>query len=235
MEVRKIYEDDYIIVVDKPAGLVVNRAASVKGVSLQDILEEKGRVKLKGAKDEVIVARSGLAHRLDKETSGVLVVARLPEALRFLLAEFKERRVKKEYITLVHGLTPQSGIIEASIRRHPFNKRKFSVIVGGRVSVTTYELVKSYVYKGKAFSLLKVRPKTGRTHQIRVHLKYLGFPVVGDKVYGGRKNIRFDKEIVGRLFLHAKSIEFRHPSSKKWVKYAAELPKDLKEAIGKLT
>ena len=234
MEVKKIYEDDFVLVIDKPAGLVVNKAASVKGKSLQDIVEERGWIKVEGVEDEVFVQRSGLAHRLDKETSGVLVIAKQPAALKFLLREFKARQVEKEYLALVHGLVPAKGVIEASIQRHPFNKRKFTVIVGGRESVTAYELVKSYILKDQKLSLVRVRPKTGRTHQIRVHFKYLGFPLVGDVIYGGRKNIQRDKKITPRLFLHASRIGFRHPSSKKWVEYQSSLPSDLEEVLDRL-
>jgi len=234
LKVKIIYYDEYIAVIDKPSGLVVNRAASVKGKSLQDILEEEGIIDAGKWSDEAFRSRSGLAHRLDKDTSGVLVVGRTPEALKFLLAEFKERRVKKKYITLVHGLVPEEGVIEAPIRRHPLNKRKFSVFIGGRESMTAYKLIESFWYKGQAFSLVEVRPRTGRTHQIRVHFRYIDHPVVGDSVYAGRKNIQIDQEITKRIFLHAAQISFRHPSSKKYVQFESKLPVDLRNVLEKL-
>ncbi len=234
LNIRPIYWDDYILVVDKPAGLVVNRAESVKTKTLQDWLEEEGWVK-PGEGNEVFAQRSGLAHRLDKDTSGVLLIGRTPSALEFLLAEFKERRVKKKYLALVHGSVPEEGVIDAPIQRNPFNRRRFTVFIGGRPSKTKYRLKESFSYQGKWYSLVEVFPQTGRTHQVRVHFRYLGHPLVGDSFYSGRKKFQTTSDLTPRIFLHAVSLTFRHPSSKKEVTFTSPLPPDLKAVLKRLS
>ncbi len=234
MEIKKVYWDDSILIIDKPPGLVVNRAESVKGETLQDWIEKGGWIG-KEVEDEVFLQRSGLAHRLDKDTSGLLLIARTPEALHFLLGEFKNRRVHKEYLALVYGLTPQEGVIDAPIQRNPFNRRRFTVFIGGRQSKTKYKLEKSYFYQGQWFSLVRVFPQTGRTHQVRVHFRYLGHPLVGDLLYSGRKQRQLGLEISPRLFLHATSLSFRHPSSKRVVTFSSPLPADLQKVLKKLS
>ncbi len=199
-----VFEDDSILVVDKPAGLVVNRAETQKEETLED-----------WAADKFIV------HRLDKDTSGLLIIAKTTEALENLQSQFKNRGVTKKYLALVHGvLEPEEGTINAPIERSPFNRKHFGVFPGGRAAETGY---KTICHAGE-FSLLEVTPKTGRTHQIRVHLKYLGHPIVSDPIYGGRKNFQADKKFCPRLFLHAAYLKFNHPATGQVREFSCPLP-----------
>jgi 23S rRNA pseudouridine1911/1915/1917 synthase len=187
--------------------------------------------------------RNGIVHRLDKETSGVLVMAKTPEAYIELLRQFRERLVRKTYLALVHGQVEQeTGVVDELIGRLPWNRKRFGVLPGGRRSVTEYRVIKTFQVKGKdrsaarnlqlaTYSLLELSPRTGRTHQIRVHMKHLGHPVVGDELYAGRKTARADRKWCPRLWLHARSLEFTHPKTKKKVKFEAELPRELEEAL----
>ena len=171
-----------------------------------------------------------MAHRLDKDTSGVIVLAKTDAAYDKLKKQFEERMIKKVYAALVHGtMMQEAGIISESIMRNPKIGNKFVVGEGGRPAITEWQVTKKY----KDFSLLEVRPLTGRTHQIRVHLKYLGHPVVSDYLYGG-KQYKEDIKWCPRLFLHAKHLEFTHPGTGKRVSFEAELSGDLAEVLEKL-
>lgn len=227
-----IYEDDSILVVLKPAGQVVNRAETTHGVrTLQDELEERFGIK---KSEEGIGGRAGIVHRLDKGTSGVLVVAKTEEAFADLQAQFKKREVEKGYLALVHGkVKEREGKIEAPIARNPKNRMKFAVVEGGRKAVTGYKAI-SYqqsAISAEQFSYLRVKPLTGRTHQIRVHLKHIGHPVVSDPLYLSRKRSKEDHCWCPRVFLHAESLGFKHPETGAWVRFEAELPRDLKVAL----
>lgn len=218
-----IFEDKYLLVIDKPAGLVVNRAQTTKGSTLQDWLE----VYLKLA-DSGIGERAGIVHRLDKDTSGILLVAKTETAFSQLQQQFKERVVLKKYLALVHGeVKPSSGTIRAAISRSPFNRKKFGVFLGGREAETNYRVIKNI---GK-FSLLRLEPKTGRTHQLRVHLKHIGHPIVGDIIYAGQKTSRQDFRWCPRLFLHACSICFIHPQAREKITLTSPLPQELASAL----
>lgn len=237
---RVIFEGDGFLVINKPSGLVVDRSDSCKFKTLQDWLEEKGFFDFSGREESDFFKRSGVVHRLDKDTSGLLVVAKDEPSFIFLQAQFKQRLVEKKYLALVHGLVkPEKGTIKLPIGRNPFNRKKFGVFFNGRKSETSYYLVKKYQKKNSLvfdFSLLKLSPKTGRTHQLRVHLKEIGYPIVADPVYGGRKNNSFDRAWCPRLFLHAGFLSFFHPKNKKKrVSFNSSLAKDLAEALKKLT
>lgn len=224
MKIGILFEDQTTLVVCKPTGLVVNRSQSAKGLTLQDWIEKK-------------YPGGALVHRLDKETSGVLLIAKNDEALAFLQRQFKKRETKKTYLTLVHGqILPRQAVIKTAISRSPFDSKKFGVFLSGRPAETKYELVRYYQNKkGQVFSLLKVFPKTGRTHQIRVHLKFQGYSVVGDSQYAGRKTARADRQWCPRQFLHAKSLTFTHPQTKKVMTCQCPLALDLKSALASLT
>lgn len=224
-----IFEDETILVLDKPTGLVVNRAeTTLKEGTLQTWIENYFDLNNFG-----IGNRAGIVHRLDKDTSGILVVAKTKEAFANLQRQFKERKVEKKYLALVHGkVEPAKGIIRASVGRSPFNRKKFGVFLGGREAETEYKILRYYDTKILgAFSLVELRPKTGRTHQIRVHLKYIGRPVVGDDFYAGRKTARGDRLWCPRQFLHASYLSFAHPKTNKTVKLSSPLPTDLKKAL----
>jgi len=226
-----LYEDKFLLVLNKPAGWVVNRSQTVKKETLQDWLEKNFQFSIFNFQN----CRSGIVHRLDKDTSGVLVVAKTPEVFENLQKQFKERAVRKRYLVLAHGkVQPSEGMIRAPIARSPFDRKKFGVFLGGREAETKYRIISNFQFpisKKENFSLLEVEPKTGRTHQIRVHLKYLGHPVVADEFYAGRKTYRDDKFWCPRQFLHAYELVFTHPQSEKKVKFSAPLPLDLKKAL----
>jgi len=169
--------------------------------------------------------RPGIVHRLDKDTSGLLVVARSDRAHEDLTRQLKERRVGKTYLALVRGLPePPQGVIEAPIGRHPKNRKKMAVVAGGRDAETKYKLREAL----GEYALLEVQPVTGRTHQIRVHLAAIGHPVVGDSVYGKRS------DVVGRQFLHAWRLAFELPASGRLAEFESPLPPDLGEALAAL-
>ncbi len=246
-----IFENKDLLVVDKPAGLVVNRSQTTTAETLQDLIS----VYLKLGKGDLGIGdRAGIVHRLDRETSGLLVVAKVKRAFEDLQTQFKLRQIEKEYAALVHGDTAEEGEIGEPIGRiGKFGK--FGVTEEGRQSVTHFKkvfrgtfhatkfqyLVDEHGLRGvrgkyltshaKVYSQLSVFPKTGRTHQIRVHLKHVGHPIVSDAIYCPNKLLRFDLLWCPRLFLHASGIMFRDPSSKKILTFKSDLPKDLKSAM----
>ncbi len=227
------YEDDDLLVVNKPAGMVTHPAPGhMHGTLVNALLHHIPDLKGIGG-----VERPGIVHRLDKDTSGLLVVAKNDVAHRFLQEQFKERTVEKRYLALVFGfLTPRRGRIEAPIGRDPRHRQRMAVVPPGkgREAVTEYVVLKYYreaiTTHRLPFTLTQASPKTGRTHQIRVHLAYIGHPIVGDKVYGHRKQ----PLPLGRHFLHAGYLRFRRPRDGEWVEVEAELPDDLQRVIDML-
>ncbi len=213
-----IYEDDDLLVIGKPAGLTVHPAPGHSSHTLVNaILSHFPH--LADISDSL---RPGIVHRLDKDTSGVMLVAKNGVAQANLVEQFKARSVVKAYLVLVKGrLTPESGIIEAPIGRNPRNRKLMAIVAGGREARTEYRVVK---YIGN-YTLLEVRPETGRTHQIRVHLSAIGYPVVGDKVYGVKS------PHLSRQFVHASRLGFKLPSSGEYVEFESELPPDLEQAL----
>jgi 23S rRNA pseudouridine1911/1915/1917 synthase len=227
-----IYEDDSVLIVSKPAGQIVNRAETTKGAkTLQDELEERFGIK---RPEDGVGGRAGIVHRLDKGTSGVLVVAKTEEAFEGLQAQFKQRKVKKEYLTLVRGkVKEKNGRIDAPIGRNPKNRMRFAVVKDGRQAVTEYSLLhyNTTLYDSEEFSYLRVKLLTGRTHQIRVHMKHIGHPVVADPLYLSRKQLKKDRQWCPRMFLHAERLGIKHPETGAWMRFEAELPEDLKSAL----
>jgi 23S rRNA pseudouridine1911/1915/1917 synthase len=231
-----IYEDDALIVVNKPAGMVVHPGAGLDSGTLANALVYHFN-ELSGAAGRI---RPGIVHRIDKETSGLLVVAKNDLAHIRLSEQFHDRNVFKMYVALVYGRVSQSiGDIEANIGRSPHNRTRMAVLKGGagRYAHTIFQVEDRY----QEFSLLRVQIKTGRTHQIRVHLAHIGHPVVGDIVYGqGRENSIRDpirrKEIrlLGRHFLHAAQLEFVHPATGELMKFEAPMPAELTSFLSML-
>lgn len=210
-----LFEDAHLLVLDKPAGLVVHPGAgNHEGTLANGLLHHCAGIEVVGGTE-----RPGIVHRLDKETSGCLVVAKTESAHRLLADEFASRGVGKTYLALVDG-TPRMphGTIEAAIGRHPIHRQKMAVVERGRDALTRYRVLAAR--EGKA--LVQCQPKTGRTHQIRVHLKHLGHPVAGDPAYGRRGNF-------GRHMLHAWKLEFTHPATGERVSFTAPLPADFPE------
>jgi len=216
-----IYQDEDVIVVDKPPGLTVHPAPGHPGGTLVNALLALAP-ELADVGDKI---RPGIVHRLDRDTSGLLVIARNERARVGLTRQLKQREVSKTYLALVQGVPqPPQGTIEAPIGRHPRNRKKMAVIAGGREAETRYRLREEI----DGFALLEVEPVTGRTHQIRVHLAAIGHPVVGDTTYGKRS------QIVGRQFLHAWRLAFDLPSSGRRVEFESPLPADLRAALERL-
>jgi 23S rRNA pseudouridine1911/1915/1917 synthase len=216
------YSDDRVLVVSKPAGLVTHPAGGHTAGTLVNALLGLG-LSLSGEGS----ARPGIVHRLDKGTSGLLLVARDDEAHASLTTALKARRIKRSYLALVRGRPPAaSGTIEAPIGRHPGRRTVMAVVADGRHAVTHYKLVD----RSDAAALLEVTLETGRTHQIRVHLSSIGHPVLGDAAYGGTSEL--SRELgLQRPFLHAYRLAFPHPSSGQIVEVIDPLPADLRSAL----
>jgi len=224
MEPKIIFEDDSLFVIDKPAGWIVNEAATTKN---QPVLQTWLR-QFDYPLVNDIDCRHGIVHRLDKETSGVMIVAKEKEAFNKLQAEFKNREVQKTYVALVHGkLTPEEGEIGVPVGRLPWRKDRFGVVAGGRASQTFYKVLQFFPGNNAGHTLVEFYPKTGRTHQIRIHCKYIGHAIVADEFYAGRKTARNDRVWCPILFLHAASIRFTHPEGGGVVEFKSELPEDL--------
>lgn len=237
MDIPILFEDDALMAVNKPPGIVINNAQSVKGETVQDWMtgyfpfdESK---KTEGSKD--FFDRAGIVHRIDKETSGVLLIAKTWSAFIELQRQFKERLIHKTYMAIVHGsLVPETGEIRAPVARLPWNRERFGIVPGGKDSVTKYKVVKQFERGDKQpekYSLVKLYPETGRTHQIRVHLKYVNHPIVGDYLYAGRKTARDDRVWAPRVMLHAWKLTCTHPLSGKTLDFEAPIPDDMKSII----
>lgn len=281
MKISILYEDQDLLVLNKNSGVVVNRAATVSTFTLQDwFVERFGEdffseefweaetywkelipsdfEETFGKPLEIWKERLGVVHRLDKDTSGVLLMAKNPGSLLHLLAQFKNRQTKKTYLALVHGkLTPLSGQIVAPLARSNHNRLKFAVSESGRAAITDYIVKQEFnslnedflldlsdkhhlrtkkvkeLYQA-GFSLLEVTPKTGRTHQIRVHMLAKGHPLVSDQLYVGKKRCQIDVLWCKRQFLHASILEFTHPRTGSLMRIEAPLSSDLENSLKEL-
>jgi 23S rRNA pseudouridine1911/1915/1917 synthase len=207
-----VYEDNDLIVINKPQGLVVHPASSYQGHTLVHglLYQASNLSSING------VIRPGIVHRIDKDTSGLLVVAKNDEAHQFLSNELKDHLIKREYVALVYGtFLENEGKIDAPIQRNPKNRLKMAVIQGGKHAVTHFKVIERF----DKYTLLSVTLETGRTHQIRVHMAYIKHPIVGDPIYG-------PKDVIGNTgqFLHAKKLTFLHPTKKELVTFDSELP-----------
>lgn len=226
IKINIIYEDEDIIVLSKPAGIVVHPSPGHPAKTIVNALLFHTKF-LSGIGG---VLRPGIVHRLDKQTSGLMIVAKNDDAHKNLSQQFKKKSVKKIYLALVHGrIEEDEGKIDAPIGRSRRNRKKMSVIPEGRESVTEFEVLKRF----NNFTLIKVRPITGRTHQIRVHLSYIGKPVVGDVQYRKRRRIE-DYLKLKRHFLHASKLEFKHPRDGKEMSFEDKLPEELKNSLNML-
>jgi 23S rRNA pseudouridine1911/1915/1917 synthase len=223
-----IHEDDDLLVVDKPAGMVVHPAAGApRGTLAAALLAYRPELAGVGGAE-----RPGIVHRLDRDTSGLLVVAKNEAARAALARQWKDRQVEKGYVALVHGwLEPPEGIIDAPIGRDARHRQRMAVVEGGRAARSAYRVRRLLVSGPEGtdrYSLVDVRPLTGRTHQIRVHLAAVGHPVVGDRVYGR------PSPFVGRQFLHACRLTFRHPVDGRPLEFESHMPEDLQQALRRL-
>lgn len=274
-----VFEDDQLLAINKPAGVVVNYSHTVKDQTIQQWMlarlgGEQGVKKILnqnsswqqfiptdftdkfGTPEEIFLQRQGIVHRLDKDTSGVLLLAKDPGTMVNLLAQFKKRETRKKYLCLVHGkMRVDSSSIDAPIARSNIERFKFRVEIDGRPAVTHYRvkqffsglaleelsrrqpdlknhLIKELKAYQQGFSLLECLPETGRTHQIRVHLAHIHHPLVSDAVYAGERRARLDRVWCPRQFLHAWQLQFMHPAHQeegKKMTLKAELAEDLRE------
>jgi 23S rRNA pseudouridine1911/1915/1917 synthase len=226
-----VYADAGIIVIDKPAGLVVHPAAGHREGTLVNAL-------LHYAPELAALPRAGIVHRLDKETTGLLVVARTPAAQTSLVRQLQERSVHREYRALVQGVLISGGTVDLPIGRHPVERKRMGVVAGGKHAVTHYRVLRRL----RAHTLLEVRLDTGRTHQIRVHMAHLGHPVVGDPAYGGRpRPVRgMDASVAQALAgfrrqaLHAAVLGLVHPVTGAECRFEAPLPADFQALLDAL-
>ena len=232
VDVPVVYSDDDVIVVDKPAGLVVHPGAgSHTGTLVHGLLARFPDVAGAGGEAD----RPGIVHRLDKGTSGLLVVARTPAAFASLAAQMAGRTVGREYVALVLGsIESDEGLIDAPLGRSPAEPTKMRVQAGGRPARTEYEVVERYI-EPVSTTLLASRLQTGRTHQIRVHFASIGHPVVGDERYGSRKLGNWDPLPRGRPFLHASKLEFDHPKTGARLAFKSPLPPDLSGVLASIS
>lgn len=228
-----VYEDDTVVVVDKPAGLVVHPAASIPSGTLANALAYHFQ-QLPNATG----VRPGIVHRLDRDTSGLLIVAKTEAALENLSDQFRARTVYKSYVALVHGrVASETGRVDQPLARDPSNRSRMAVVRGGRSALSVYRVKRRF----NRFTLLEVELKTGRTHQIRVHLAWLKHPVIGDETYGGGRdntiqNPRIKSQIrgLGRHFLHAEKLAFTHPSTGERVQFQSPLPPELSKLLAEI-
>ena len=220
---RVVYEDGDLLVIDKPAGMTVHPSPGHSTGTLVNALLAHSPA-LSGVAGK---KRPGIVHRLDKDTSGLIIVAKNDAAHLALAKQLKDRTVEKTYVALVEGrLDPAEGTIDAPIARHPAHRRKMAIVTGGRESRTRYHVLREL----GAYSLVELHPETGRTHQLRVHLASIGHPVAGDRAYGPAKR----DPGFSRQFLHAQRLAFVHPTSGQRIELESPLPEDLQEALALL-
>ena len=221
-----IFEDEHLIIINKPPGLVVHPGAGNREGTLLNAL-------LHHAPELANVARAGIVHRLDKDTSGVMMVARTPQAQTHLVRQLQTHAASREYVALVHGAVRKSGTVEGAIGRHGRDRTKMAmVVVGGKPAVTHYKLRESFggaAMLGKNYSLLECKLETGRTHQIRVHLASIKHPLVGDATYGKRGDSIFHRQA-----LHAWRLTLAHPATGETVRFIAPMAKDMKHLLKEL-
>lgn len=214
-----IYEDDNVIVINKPAGVLTHSKGSLNleatvATFIQPKLDDK----------KLIGNRAGIVHRLDRATSGVIITAKSADALAYLQKQFSQRKTKKTYYAIVEGWPePGEAVIDAPIERNPKRPQTFRVGSGGKTAQTKYRILKKFQKNGQKYAFLELSPTTGRTHQLRVHLAYIGHPIVGDRVYGHSGNY---------MYLHAQSLEITLPGGERRV-FEAPLPDVFKDFIEK--
>lgn len=239
-----VYEDEFLAVINKPAGMVVHPGAGVLGGTLANAIAYHFKFQIpdfKSGTDEIPNPKSqspnriGIVHRLDKDTSGLIVVAKTQEVLEALSEQFRERKVFKSYIALVHGKIEQNtGKIDAAIAREKHNRTKMAVRAHGRFALSHWKVKQRF----DKFTLVAVEIKTGRTHQIRVHLAHINHPVVGDETYNSGRDktvhnlqIRQAIDELGRFFLHAEKLSLTHPVTKERLDFTAPLADELRDLL----
>lgn len=227
-----LHETRDFIIIDKPSGWITNSSSTTTN---QPVLQEWIRNNFDFPISNSIEFRSGIVHRLDKETSGILIIAKDENSFRQLQKQFKDRIVSKTYVALTHGeINPKIGVIDVPVGRLPWRRDRFGILPGGRSSITNYEVIDIVKSQKESYSLVELHPKTGRTHQLRIHLKHINHPIVSDNFYAGRKTSRNDRKWCPRLFLHAKGISFVDPHTDQIVEYESPLPLDLSSVVAQI-
>jgi len=231
MDLNIVYEDESLLIINKPAGLVVHPAAGhARGTLVNGLLHHDPELSQ--------LPRAGIVHRLDKDTTGLMVVARTLQAHHWLVAELQERHIKREYVAICEGIITAGRTIDAPIARHPQDRLRMAVRDHGRPSVTHFRVTEKY----RHHCLLDVQLETGRTHQIRVHMAWLRHPLVGDAVYGGRlklpagasETLQNTLRRFRRQALHAKRLSLTHPKTQQWLEFESALPLDLQQLCSAL-
>ncbi len=241
-----LYEDDDVLAVNKPAGLVVHPGAgNISGTLVNALLSHAPQIGEVGDKE-----RPGIVHRLDKETSGIVLIAKTTAAHRALQAQFKARVVKKLYLALCVGaVQPARGVINKPIGRDPSNRKRMAVVVDGRAAVTEYVVAEVFeaggrvietpapvtLSRGMTYSFVRAQPATGRTHQLRVHFASIGFPIVGDALYGAARRDILSRALAPRHLLHASELVFELPGTGETKKLYAPMPADMRRVIDQLS
>jgi len=241
IEIQTIYEDENTLVINKPVGVVVNRAETVRDETIQAWVEKKmaDEPDKWNREGNLFTQRSGICHRLDKETSGCLMIAKNQAALIHYLAQFKERKIKKVYQALVHGrVEPKEGEVRLPLKRSMFDREKWQVHYEGKGAITEWSVKERYLFDNtphfkNSLTLLKLNLKTGRTHQIRVHLSFLGWPIFADDKYLNKEISKRDRELLNHHFLHAGYLEFTNFSGQR-VSVEAPLPEDCTNLLTRL-
>jgi len=223
VELDVIYEDEHLLMINKPSGMVVHPAQGHEsGTLVNAVLGYLPQILDVGGPE-----RAGIVHRLDKDTSGLIIVAKDETVRNALQRQFKRRQVKKTYLALVEGHPePRQGEIDAPIGRHKRQRKRMAIVRSGRDAYTAYRVIETF----DNHSLVELQPETGRTHQIRVHLAWLGYPAVGDRVYGRRKQ----QLLKHRHFLHARKLELTHPVTRAPLSLTAPLPDNLVRLLQRL-
>ena len=223
MDLDIVYQDDYVIVVNKPENMVVHPApGSMSGTLVNGLMAQV--TDLSGING---VLRPGIVHRIDKDTSGLLMVAKNDVAHESLVNQLVEKTVTRRYVALVHGVIPHdNGTIDAPIGRDPKDRKKMTVIEGGKHAVTHFKVLRRF----KDFTLIECRLETGRTHQIRVHMAYIGFPIAGDPLYGPSKTLTPNKG----QFLHAETLGFEHPATGELLEFQVDIPEIFAQQLDNL-
>lgn len=226
-----VFEDEHLIIINKPAGLIVHPGAGNPQHTLMNAL-------LHHDQQLEQVPRAGIIHRLDKDTTGLLVIARTPQSHTFLVEQLQARKIHRQYVTIVTGIMTAGGTVDQAIGRHPKHRTKMAVVKNGRSAITHYRIIKKY----RHHTQLQVNLETGRTHQIRVHMTWLHYPIVGDSIYGAKKQLvkGMDPELARvitafpRQALHACVIKLAHPQSNELMEWQAPIPEDMAELINAL-
>ncbi|UMZ73286.1 RluA family pseudouridine synthase [Natranaerofaba carboxydovora] len=232
LELNIVYEDENIIIVNKPKGMVVHPApGNVSGTLVNALLNYTDKLSNLGGK-----FRPGIVHRLDKDTSGIMLIAKNDTTHAYFKEKFKSREINKDYLTLCYGDFPEEkALIDAPIGRHPVDRKRMSITGEGRESITKIKILSKFYINNNTISYLKVTPITGRTHQIRVHLSHLGYPIIGDEIYKGRKDINLNEiKFISGQVLHAFKLRFYHPYKKKEVVFRTPLPFDMMNLVRRL-